>query len=360
MNTSARINWTNTLFLTLTPLIGLFGTLYLVLSHQVSAATWVLAFVLYWVTGTAITAGYHRLFAHSTYRAVWPIRLIFLLLAAATFQGSVFEWSSDHRRHHRYTDTDKDPYNIQEGFWHAHINWLIFLDTKKRDFSNISDLTESLLARLQHRFFVPLAIIMGFVLPACLASLWGEFWAGLIVAGALRITFVHHSTFCINSLCHMVGKTTYSQKISARDNGLSALFTFGEGYHNYHHQFPLDYRNGIRFYQFDPTKWLIALLSYLGLASNLRRIPKYRIIQAVIESHTPEETPSEEAHRHSALMSSLRESILELIAHIKGLEKYCSETTGSLEAQQKIKTLSKELRRLFRAWHQLKALAYSS
>jgi len=278
MKSSTHINWTNTLFLILTPIVGILGTIAIVTMGLLSWKTAVLTAILIVFVGLSTTAGYHRLFSHSTYKAAWPVRLYFILFGAGSFEGSVLEWCTDHRNHHLHTDTKQDPYNINQGFWHAHMGWLFTLDITKRDFTNVEDLKQDPLVRFQHRFFVPLAIFMGFILPMLIASLWGDMWGGLIIAGFLRVTATHHITFSINSFTHMFGKKTYSDRTSARDNWLTAILTMGEGYHNFHHQFPLDYRNGIRFYHFDPTKWLIRALSYFRLAYDLKRVGDHRIV----------------------------------------------------------------------------------
>lgn len=326
MNYLRRINWTNTLFLTLTPIISIVGTTMIVVGGHLSTATVVLAILFMGATGLAITAGYHRLFSHRTYRTVWPIRLLYLLFGAASFEGSALEWCTDHRKHHLYVDTDKDPYNINQGFWYAHIGWLIFLDTSKRDFKNVNDLTEDPLVRFQHRFFVPLATIMGFFLPAAIASIWGDFWGGLIIAGALRIVLNQHLTFCINSVCHMFGKREYSEQQTARDNWVTALFTYGEGFHNFHHQFMFDYRNGIRFYHFDPAKWMIATLAFFGLAHDLKRagpkhIFRYRV--RVDENHLLSQLKHySESFTHYAehFIKPLREAVLQAALRLEELE----------------------------------------
>ena len=274
-----HINWTNALFLTITPIVGIVGSVILAYSNQIPLKTIWLALCLIIMSGISVTAGYHRLFSHASYKASWPVRLIFLLFAASAFEGSALEWSTDHRNHHRYTDTPKDPYNFKQGFWYAHIGWLITLDLTKRNFNNVNYLKQDLLVRWQHKFFLPIAIIMGFVLPMYVAGLWGNAWGGLIVAGALRISVLQHLTFCINSFCHTIGKQPYSERNSAKDNWFTALLTFGEGYHNFHHTFPVDYRNGIRFFHYDPTKWLIRAMMYLGLTSHLKTIPLQKIVQ---------------------------------------------------------------------------------
>lgn len=268
-----RLDWHNTLFLGLSPAIALIGCSYVISQEFLRWQTVVLFFALLLMTGLAITAGYHRLFAHKSYEASWPVRLFCLLFGAASFQNSALNWCSDHRRHHRYSDTDKDPYSIKKGFWHAHILWVCY-KTPPRDFGNVMDLNADALVRFQHRHIFKLGALFGIILPALVAISWGDFFGGLFLAGFARVVVNHHLTFLINSLCHMVGTKPYSAADSARDNWVMSIFTYGEGYHNYHHAFPADYRNGARFYQWDPTKWSIWALSKLGLARRLKRTPE--------------------------------------------------------------------------------------
>lgn len=331
MNFLKRVNWTNTLFLIFTPIIGVMGTVWLAVSGLTSWQIWVFGVIYMMTTGLCVTAGYHRLFSHKTYKASWPVRLFFLIFSTATFEGSVLEWSTDHRKHHLYTDTDRDPYSIKKGFWYAHIGWLLMLDTSKRDFSNVQDLMADPLVRFQHRFFVPLAILTGFVFPTLIAWLWGGPLSGFIIAGALRIAINHHLTFFINSLCHYMGKRTYSDRQSARDHWVTALFTYGEGFHNFHHQFPLDYRNGVRVYHFDPTKWLIGGLAWVGLVSDLKRVSAHRILRYRIRTEE-QRLLSKSSNVHEPLLAQFKdvikpisESITHVLNKIETLEKEYSE-----------------------------------
>jgi stearoyl-CoA desaturase (delta-9 desaturase) len=128
-----------------------------------------------------------------------------------------------------------------------------------------------------------IAVLVAFVLPASIGFVWGGWKAALgafLIAGVLRVVVLQHCTFCINSLCHYIGAQPYSSKCSARDSWLLALLTFGEGYHNYHHEFQHDYRNGVKPWQIDPTKWIIWTLSKIGLVSKLRRVPTEKIVLA--------------------------------------------------------------------------------
>ena len=246
-----------------------------------STATLVLAVVFYVMCGLSITAGYHRLFAHRAYRATPPARWIFLVFGAGSLQNSAIAWSADHRAHHAHTDQPGDPHSILKGFSYAHISWLFRRRDASADVTRLDDLWDLRSIRLQHRYYTVLAVGAGLLLPALIASSWGDFWGGLLVAGFLRVAVVLQATFCINSLAHTVGSRNYDASASARDSTLTALVTFGEGYHNFHHRFPFDYRNGIRWWHYDPSKWLIWGLDRVGLASKLRRAATARITRAL-------------------------------------------------------------------------------
>jgi stearoyl-CoA desaturase (delta-9 desaturase) len=326
--TRSKLNWTNTLFLTVTPLFAITGTIFLIMHHAVQWPTILLALFFIATTGLSITCGYHRLFSHSTYQAHFLVRLFYLLFGAAAFEGSVAEWCTDHRDHHRYTDTDKDPYDATKGFWFSHIGWLLRLDYSKRKFDNIDDLKSDPLIRWQHKYYVYIAVVMGFIVPTLIATLWGDPFGGLVFAAALRIVLNQHLTFFINSVCHIFGKRSYSDRNTARDNWFTALFTYGEGYHNFHHKFPIDYRNGIRFYDFDPSKWLIKLLSLLGLAHDLKTVSTQRIITCRLEMD--EKQLQEKVHSNSrseflVRVAHARAAVLEALSKLESFEKAYEE-----------------------------------
>jgi stearoyl-CoA desaturase (delta-9 desaturase) len=229
--------------------------------------------------GLSITAGYHRLFAHRTYEAVPGVRFIALLFGAASAQNSALHWANNHRVHHSKVDKEGDPYNINRGFFWAHIGWVLYQE-KEHDFKRVRELRSDPLVMWQHRNYVVIAIAMGALLPMALGALWGDALGALLIAGFLRLVVQYHVTFATNSVAHMVGARPYDRSTSARDLFLTAVVTFGEGYHNFHHRFQNDYRNGVRRRDFDPTKWLIWTLSQLGAASNLRRVPEEKILRA--------------------------------------------------------------------------------
>jgi stearoyl-CoA desaturase (delta-9 desaturase) len=277
-----RINWLNLVFLLGTFLVALVGTPWYLLEAGLGWPEAVTFLALYIATGLSVTAGYHRLFAHKTYQAVWPVRLFFLVFGAGALQNSVLSWSADHRVHHAHVDEERDPYNIQKGFWWAHIGW-IFYDNETPPASVVRDLTEDPLVRWQDRYYMWISLGVAAGIPLAVGLATGRLLGCLLIAGVLRIVASHHSTFFINSLCHMVGRQTYSREHSARDSGIMAVLALGEGYHNYHHSFPFDYRNGVKVWQFDPAKWTIWVLSRLRLARDLRRAPDAAILKAKIE-----------------------------------------------------------------------------
>ncbi|MGI9324414.1 MAG: acyl-CoA desaturase [Pseudomonadales bacterium] len=247
----------------------------------------IVGFVLFCgFSGISITAGYHRLWAHNAYKARAPLRLFFALFGAATVQNSIYTWVAGHRRHHRHVDDDHlDPYSAGRGLWFSHMGWMLReYPSGHEDYNNVADLKRDKVVMWQHNHYLPITLATNFAPPLLVGWLTGDYLANLLLMGVARLVFTHHTTFFINSLAHFWGKRPYTEGNSARDNGVLALFTYGEGYHNYHHKFQRDYRNGVKWWQFDPTKWLISASSWVGLASDLQRVEAFRIREAEVET----------------------------------------------------------------------------
>jgi stearoyl-CoA desaturase (delta-9 desaturase) len=278
----APINWVTAILFTLLPLAALISIPWYGIEHGFSTISVVLFFVFMWAGGVSITAGYHRLWSHRAYSAHWSVRLFFMLFGAMSLQNSILIWASQHRTHHRFVDdVERDPYSARRGFWFSHMGWILRnYKSGENDFSNARDLERDPLVMFQHRYYLPITLAMNIALPLALGWAVGDMWGVFLLAGLLRLVLNHHFTWFINSLAHMWGSQPYTDENTARDNGVLAFLTYGEGYHNFHHIFQNDYRNGVKWYQFDPTKWIIALLSGLRLATGLKRVPDLWIQRA--------------------------------------------------------------------------------
>lgn len=242
-------------------------------------SAWIAFGVLVAICNMSITTGYHRLWSHKTYEAHWSMRLLLMLVGALALQNSILKWASDHRRHHGHVDDIyKDPYSANRGFWFSHIGWMLKdYPSAPMDFSNVRDLEKDPIVKWQHKYYLPLTVSLNLGVPIALGVIFGNVVEMLLIAGFLRVVTSHHTTFFINSLAHIIGNQPYSTQNTARDNFILAVLTFGEGYHNFHHAHPADYRNAIRAWQWDPTKWLIRFFWILGLARNLKTTQKNNV-----------------------------------------------------------------------------------
>src|SRR5262245_5210291 len=278
----APYNPVTTAVFTITPLLAATVVPWYGFTHGYSVAAWVFFAIFLATTGLSITGGYHRMWAHRAYSAHWTVRLFYMLFGAMALQQTILIWASQHRVHHQNVDDiDVDPYSAKRGFWFSHIGWILRnYKSGEVDFSNVRDLQRDPIVAFQHKYYVPITLAMNVGLPLALGAVFGDLWGVFLLAGVLRLVINHHVTFFINSLAHMWGSQPYTDENTARDNHLLALITYGEGYHNFHHIFANDYRNGVKWWQIDPTKWLIAALSWVGLASNLKRVPDLWIHRA--------------------------------------------------------------------------------
>ncbi len=281
---NSPINWPGTIVLFGTSIAALIGLPLYAWFNDYSTAAWVSFVVLAVLNGMAITAGYHRLWAHRTYEANVVVRFFLMVFGTMAVQNSVLVWASGHRTHHRHVDdTEHDPYSAKRGFWFSHMGWMLRkYESGQENFSNAPDLLKDKMVMFQHRHYTTLALATNFGIPAAIGLMAGDVWGVMLLGGLARLVWSHQTTFFINSLAHIWGRRPYTDENTARDNDLLAVFTYGEGYHNYHHLFQYDYRNGIRWYQIDPTKWLIAGLSYVGLTKNLKRCDAFAIEKARI------------------------------------------------------------------------------
>jgi stearoyl-CoA desaturase (delta-9 desaturase) len=272
------IDYLAIVFFSITVLAALIGVPIFGLTHGYTGLDWILFGVLYVVTGLGITVGYHRLISHRSFTCSDPVKIVLLIAGGWAFQNSALKWSADHVRHHAKVDQEEDPYNATKGFWYSHVLWLMLKDPFAND-KYTTQFKKDRLVVWQDDYYIPI-LISGFAFPFLVGLLHGGWMGGLgcfLLAGVGRAFLVLNSTFCINSICHMWGDQPNGTDNSSRDSWWISLITFGEGYHNYHHAYPKDYRNGPKWYNFDPSKWLIFGLRTMGLAENLYRVtPKIK------------------------------------------------------------------------------------
>ncbi len=277
-----NFNWGAGLFIIGYHLLLLIGLPIYLYNNTPSTTLVTLSLALVFVTGVCVTSLYHRKYSHPTYKINKWIEAPILFLATAATQGSALRWGYDHREHHAYVDSDRDPYSINKGFWYAHFLWLF---EKPREIQNrvVSDLLKNKMIVFQHRFYGLLMVVTNVMITLFFGWLLNDYLGAFFFIWLVRLFLLHHLTWFINSLAHYWGTQRFSREHSACDNYALCLLTFGEGYHNYHHTFANDYRNGIRWYHFDPTKWFIWTLSKLGLAHDLRTADEFRVKELIIK-----------------------------------------------------------------------------
>lgn len=226
-------------------------------------------------------------------------------LGAGQSQWSIMWWTHHHRAHHQYTDTDRDPYNARRGFFFSHVGWMLGPNQESWGPVDLSDLKNDPVVIWQQRYYLPLALASGALLPTTIAYFgWNDWKGGLLYGGFLRVAVVLQSSFLINSVAHSswAGTQPYSNHTTARNVPLLRVWTLGEGNHNFHHTFPSDYRNGILWYEHDPSRWIILGLSKLGLVYGLKttsneEIERARLMQSGCEPQVH--------HQDTAAVSSL-------------------------------------------------------
>uniref|UniRef100_G3TH81 Stearoyl-CoA desaturase 5 n=1 Tax=Loxodonta africana TaxID=9785 RepID=G3TH81_LOXAF len=243
------------------------------------------AYFCFLLTALGVTAGAHRLWSHRSYKAKLPLRIFLAVANSMAFQNDIFEWSRDHRVHHKYSETDADPHNARRGFFFSHIGWLFV--RKHRDviekgrMLDVTDLLADPVVRFQRKYYKISVVLMCFVVPTLVPwYIWGEsLWNSYFLASILRYTISLNVTWLVNSAAHMYGNRPYDKHISPRQNPLVTLGAIGEGFHNYHHTFPYDYSASEFGLNFNPTTWFIDIMCRLGLATDRKRATQ-QVIEA--------------------------------------------------------------------------------
>ncbi len=366
IDTSRGINWSSSIFLITYQVLLLISLPFYFYYWPIHMGTVIAAIVLLYLTGLSITAGYHRLFSHRAYRAHPIVEGLILFFGAMAGQSSALRWCYDHRLHHAHVDTDLDPYSIKKGFWYAHFLWMIE-EPRPIEQRVVPDLMKNKLVMFQKRHIGKLMLFSNVFVFLTLGPLLDDYAGVFFIACWLRLFALHHFTWFINSLAHTWGEKPFSQEQSAVDNYFLSMLTFGEGYHNYHHTFANDYRNGIRWYHFDPTKWLIWTLNKFGLAYDLKKMSAYAVKKKMVLEHKSllieqikafwhgktDELETQVNEVSERLVNKITEfnELTEQYRQLKKMENHANDVVDTLRSE--IKRLKRSLREDWRQWAQL-------
>ncbi|MGA8806184.1 MAG: fatty acid desaturase [Solirubrobacterales bacterium] len=272
------------------PFLATLAAILLFWNRVVSGTDLAILAAMYVVTAAGITVGYHRMLTHRSFRTHKPTEYLFAILGSMAVQGSVIAWVADHRKHHAHTDVEGDPHSphvghgdglggVLGGLWHAHTGWLLS-EQGRADWKRYApDLYEDQGMRRINRYFVPL-VVLGLAIPTLagylltgtlLGAATGLLWGGLV-----RVFFVHHVTWSVNSVCHFLGPRRFEVEDRSTNVFWLALPSLGESWHHNHHAFPRSAVHGLRRWELDPSALLIAAMEKVGLAWNVIRIPPER------------------------------------------------------------------------------------
>lgn len=331
-----RIVWSIFFVLIIYPIILSYLGIKYYASHKIGVFEISLFIAGYYGSNIAVGVGFHRLWSHNAFKTNKVVEFILVMMSAGTLQGPVLSWASNHFKHHAYTDKDQDPHSPLKfenrilGFLWSHIGWMI-IDGSYKSIDRITmvKLGRNKLLRWQLKYYWKIAAFMNIVFPALIGYLIG----GTIISAYASFLFIgigralqQHATFCVNSLCHFVGSKQY-YKGTAGDIWWMALFLLGENWHNFHHAFPSDYRNGAKWYHFDVHKWIIYVMSKLRLAWNLEVTSKIRI-QAKIN-----ETSKYLIEGRKQQLNLLQDKINQLVEHVYVKLNELENSSVSIKAQ---------------------------
>ncbi|XP_023241820.1 acyl-CoA desaturase-like isoform X1 [Centruroides sculpturatus] len=225
-----------------------------------------------------ITAGAHRLWCHRTYKARLPLRILLMLLNCSMLQDNIYVWCRDHRVHHKFTDTDADPYNSKRGFFFSHMGWLMVKKhpavIEKGKTIDVSDVLTDPVVQFQIKYYVPLVILMAIIVPSLIPYyFWDVSWQECIcISFCYRYIRSLHITWLVNSAAHKWGYKPYDKNISSVENAIVSYLTNGEGFHNFHHKFPWDYSTSEYGWRLNISTVFIDIMAFLGLSYDRKKV----------------------------------------------------------------------------------------
>ena len=275
------------------PFLAVLAAIPLLWNSLVSPTDLAILAAMYLLTALGVTVGFHRLLTHRAFQTSAALQYTFAILGSMAVQGPVIAWVADHRKHHAHTDVDGDPHSphvghgdgvrgVFSGLWHAHVGWLLVDQGRAERRRYAPELCEDRGMRKLNRWF-PLLVVYGLAIPALAGYLVSGSIAGaatgLLWGGLVRVFFVHHVTWSINSVCHFLGTRRFATDDHSTNVFWLALPTLGESWHHNHHAFPRSAEHGLRWWELDISAWVIAAMERLGLAWNVVRIAPERQAQ---------------------------------------------------------------------------------
>ncbi|CAG4945659.1 unnamed protein product [Colias eurytheme] len=285
-NYKHEIVWQNIVFFSLLHLLGFWGV-YIFFTGGISLKTYVWFGTVMTLLGFGITAGAHRLFTHKCYKAKTPLKALLIVLQTASGQNTLYTWIRDHRLHHRYSDTDGDPHNSKRGFFFSHIGWLL---TKKHPYIkelgkriDMSDIEADKLITFQRKYYFYIFAVSSVLIPVGVPYyFFGEpFLTSLLVCFFARYVVQLNGTWLVNSAAHLYGTRPYDKKLQPVESWFVSLFSYGEGWHNYHHAFPWDYKAAELPYFINPSTAFIDFFAKLGLAYDLKTASEEMVVNRI-------------------------------------------------------------------------------
>ncbi|XP_014207546.1 stearoyl-CoA desaturase 5-like [Copidosoma floridanum] len=294
------IKWSNTFYLVVLHSLGCYYLLtFPYLSHW-RTVMW--GMLLGLVGGFGVTGGAHRYWTHRSYKANLPMRVLLMLCYCSAGQNSIYDWVRDHRVHHRYSETDADPHNSNRGFFFAHVGWLMLRKhpevIRRGNEVDMSDITADPVVKFAQKYFVPLKLLLAFVLPVAIpVYLWNESWYLAAVSQCfMRYMLSLNFTWSVNSAAHLWGNKPYDKSIGPAENRLVSFLAVGEGWHNYHHVFPWDYKAAEVGYDFNLTTGIIDFFALVGWAYD-RKQPSRELVESVVQKRGDGSQRADTKHR---------------------------------------------------------------
>lgn len=291
MNQKNKLQKRVAIFTITIPFIAFCLTVILNWGKTIGYSELILFAIMYIVSTLGITAGYHRLLSHKSFEPIPLVKRCLLIAGSMAGQGPILFWVSNHRLHHIHSDRENDPHSphrIAEGtfpsslktFWHAHIGWMI--SHENRNWPNLVPdlLKDRMVLSINMKYF--LWLTLGILIPGLINGLMRQsidgFLSGILWGGLIRIFFVHHVTWSINSVCHLYGSRHFVTEDHSTNNYLFGLLALGEGFHNNHHAFPSSARHGLLWWQIDFTYLFILILKYFKLINKVKT-PRQKILK---------------------------------------------------------------------------------